>query len=290
MKRIARFVVIIIVCTLALCACSNKSNSSILIAGISEGNSFISSDQVDIDLSYAFEKKSLVNSFEYEIDNEIVFGSYVKTLLSPYYNCNADVYNITTIDGKEIEFRVNQRTNKVVAYMIAYRDGCKTTSNKSYEECLQIAKQKLFEFDSGEYVQVFKETHLKAVHIPECGDVFSYFFRKEYNGKQTTILVQVDVNTNGTVVQVNATDINEFDNEDVLVLNNYSQNDNLVIEEVRRRVAFKLKNEEIENVSFEIKDSLYCKLEDGNMYILYDILIKSAGSDEYDYVRVLKKL
>ena len=252
MKRIARFVVIIIVCTLALCACSNKSNSSILIAGISEGNSFISSDQVDIDLSYAFEKKSLVNSFEYEIDNEIVFGSYVKTLLSPYYNCNADVYNITTIDGKEIEFRVNQRTNKVVAYMIAYRDGCKTTSNKSYEECLQIAKQKLFEFDSGEYVQVFKETHLKAVHIPECGDVFSYFFRKEYNGKQTTILV--------------------------------------VIEEVRRRVAFKLKNEEIENVSFEIKDSLYCKLEDGNMYILYDILIKSAGSDEYDYVRVLKKL
>ena len=40
----------------------------------------------------------------------------------------------------------------------------------------------------------------------------------------------------------------------------------------------------------EIKDSLYCKLEDGNMYILYDILIKSAGSDEYDYVRVLKKL
>ena len=61
MKRIARFVVIIIVCTLALCACSNKSNSSILIAGISEGNSFISSDQVDIDLSYAFEKKSLVN-------------------------------------------------------------------------------------------------------------------------------------------------------------------------------------------------------------------------------------
>ena len=46
----------------------------------------------------------------------------------------------------------------------------------------------------------------------------------------------------------------------------------------------------VSNVCFEIKDSLYCKLKDGNMYILYGILIKSAGSDEYDYVRVLKKL
>ena len=57
MKKITKLVIIVIACFITACACSKKSNSSILIAGISEGNSFISSSQIDIDLSNVYEKR-----------------------------------------------------------------------------------------------------------------------------------------------------------------------------------------------------------------------------------------
>ena len=62
-------------------------------------------------------------------------------LVSPYYNCDADIYTASGDKGKEIEFHVNRRKNKVVVYTLAYRNGYTTTQEKSYEECLQIAKE-----------------------------------------------------------------------------------------------------------------------------------------------------
>lgn len=287
MKRV--LIILITVCILSLCACS-KRKATMLVAGVSEGSHRFDSMNVDVDLSSKFIVLDALDSYEYELDNEKLICKYIKSSISPYYNCDTDIYSAIAVDGREVELRVNRNTKKVVAYMVAYREGYTTVQSKSYEECYQIAKSKLSEFDDEEYVQVFQDTHSKALYIPECGDVFSYYFRKEYNGIPTSVLVQIDVNTDGVVTQVNATEILEFDNEDKAYLKNYNQNESSLVEEIKNDFMELINDGKEANTHLEIQKSSFCKLKDGCIYIICEIAIEDKETKGFDYVRVLKRV
>ena len=161
MKK-AGSLIIALICMLCLFGCSGEK-STVLISGMAEGNTIIPSLNADLDLSAEIQELNAEKKYEYVLDNEVFYGEYSGTLVSPYYNCDADIYTASVDNGKEIEFFVNRSHNKVVVYTIAYRNGYTTTQDKSYEECFQIANNKLSEFDDGNFEQVFKETHLIAI-------------------------------------------------------------------------------------------------------------------------------
>ncbi len=285
-RAVTFLLAVALICTLCLYGCSEKK-STVLISGMAEGNTIIPSLNTDIDLSAEIQELNAEKKYEYVLDNEVFYGEYSGTLVSPYYNCDADIYIASGTNGKEIEFHVNRRKNKVVVYTLAYRNGYTTTQEKSYEECLQIAKEKLSEFDGGIFEQVFKETHMKAVYIPECGNTYSYYFRKMIDEKETNIIVQIDVNTDGLVVLVNASSIFEFDGNDESVIRAASKNVENLLEKVKNRLLSEVKNGNKENISFAIQRSSFCKLKDGNIYVLCEVEIRTVDTHKVDYVQVL---
>lgn len=288
MKK-AGLLIIALICTLCLYGCSEKK-STVLISGMAEGNIIIPSLKADIDLSSEFKELHAKRKYEYVLGNEVFYGEYFGSLVSPYYNCDADIYIASGTNGKEIEFHVNRRKNKVVVYTLAYRNGYTTTQERSYEECLQIAKEKLSEFDGGIFEQVFKETHMKAVYIPECGNTYSYYFRKMIDEKESNIIVQVDVNTDGLVVLINASAIFEFESNDEAVLRTASKNEEELLDEIKKRLLSEVESESKEKISFTIQRSSFCKLKDGNIYIMCEVEISAVDAPVVDYVQVLVRV
>ena len=87
------------VALICLYGCSEKK-STVLISGMAEGNTIIPSLNTDIDLSAEIQELNAEKKYEYVLDNEVFYGEYSGTLVSPYYNCDADIYIASGTNGK----------------------------------------------------------------------------------------------------------------------------------------------------------------------------------------------
>ena len=178
----------------------------------------------------------------------------------------------------------------MIYYKSGYESKCDENSKKSYEECLQIAQNKLQEFDEGTYKQVREEQSLTAIKESSYGEVFYFYFVKVIDDKESNIIAGITVNTDGLVIQLDVNLKYEFSDKDEVLVKNYTQTDEELLEEIKNRLVPELQCENMEDISFEIYKKTFCKLKDGDVYIECEVEISSAADEGSDYVRVLKQI
>ena len=290
MKRTSKYVgfsLLIVAFIMCMSACTGKKKS-IMITDFSSGG-VLSSITIDVHINDDYKKCDASNRLTIAMENEPITGTYEESSISTFYNLDTDYYETTGVDGKKIEFFINRKNKKLVGFFIFYRGEYETTNeNKSYEECFQIAKNKLQEFDDGDYVQIYKENHMKPVYDPSAGNVYSFYFNKLIGGKPTDIIVWIDVNTDGKVVVVDARQIYEFKNTDARTINSYVQDENSLIGEIKERLLSETPDKNREDLSFTLLEKKFCKLKDGRLGLLCDVEVASDESNYKDYVQVLK--
>jgi hypothetical protein len=278
---------LIFVCLCLLFSCTQKKD--FLVVGYTEGASFYSSISNDIDLSN--ERKVLdvdARTYETVINGERIVGQYEATFITPVCKCDADIYRGFASDGAEVSFWINRETKKTVLYSIRYPDGYRTkTDDRSYDDCLQIAKEVLASYDKdGQYTQQPSNTGDKPTENESRGKVYSYYFVKTALEKKTNIIVTIKVNTDGFVVEFNAQFEPSMDKNDIECLKTYVPDQEIDIK-IKDEVLSLLKTELRDNADISNRDATYFKLNDGHLYVQYDVEIKIGVCD---YIRLLQQI
>jgi len=286
-NKYAGFSLLIVAFIMCLSACAGK-RKSIMIVDFTSCR-VLSSIKIDAHIVDDIETREAPESFTTTLENETITGTYTHSYKSPFYNTDTDIYRVAGTDGKEIEFSINRKNKKLVGFYIFYREEYETTNeNKSYEECFQIAKNKLQEFDDGDYVQIYKENRMKPVYNPSAGNVYSFYFNKLIGGKATDIVVWIEVNTDGKVMFADASRIYELKDTDARTINSYVQEENALIDEIKERLLSETSDKNREDLSFTLLEKKFCKLKDGKIGLLCDVEVASDESNYKDYVQVLK--
>jgi len=152
----------------------------------------------------------------------------------------------------------------------------------SYDDCLQIAEKYVKEHDKiGTYEQVFFDGYKKVYHDKVKGDIYSFQFVKKADDKKTVAQMNLKITTAGIITLANSTEQFTLDEKDIEWLKSYKFDPEKMPKDVKEKIVGELKDKE--DVILSVHDYSFAKLEDGHIYIIYDIEIKK--SDDYDINR-----
>ena len=288
MKK-ALVIILTIAFGLLLCACAGKKYK-VLVSGIAEGGVYSADASVEYELQNEFKQIGDVDRvYEAVINGETYSGKYVETLISPYYRCDADIYLSTDDSGREVEFRINRASNELTGYSFAYRNGYAIRSDdRSYEDCYQIALEELARrLNVDEYEPTMHEEHQKVAHVPECGNIYSFYFVRMMNGMKSNVIVWINVNTDGIVCLFSAVEAPSLDDPEDCIAFIEAMDDAEIRESIDKKIASIYDSYDHDKLHWTVDKQLVSKLRSGKPCIQYLIDISIEGYDEPEHLSLL---
>lgn len=251
-----------------LCSCSSKKGG-LLLSGVSENGLVSITYKNEILLSSNnYEDRNLAETtYSINLYGEEYTGVYYDTIIFPYYRCAVDYYEYRENNRLVLLFGINRFTKHLVYFLFGDNYPCDTDKNtgKSYEECRQIAIQKLYEYESD---IVFTE---KEVQDDYLKNVYQFMFVKTIDGVETSARLIVSVNTDGVIVMVDSDNMSSFINIGPKVDRLKNIDESNLNEQIESKLSEILEGENYEK--WEIYNRTLHILKDGSPCIEYDIRV-----------------
>ncbi len=271
-KLLLRFLQVLLICSFVLlvfCSCNNKKGD-LLLSGISESGLVSITNKNEILLSSNnYEDRNLAETtYNINLYGEEYTGIYQRTIIYPYYRCAVDKYECWE-DGRFIlSFLINRYSKQLMSFRFSVDNYyCATDKNtgKSYEECRQIAIQKLYEYDRD---SVFTE---KEVQDDYLKNIYKFMFVKTIDGVESSARIIVSVNTDGVIVRFDTTTMPSFNNIETKEQRLKNIDESNLNEQIESKLSEILKGENYEK--WEIYNRTLHILKDGSPCIEYDIRV-----------------
>jgi hypothetical protein len=249
---------------------------------------------IDLSLSSSVVPELIESELVYDIMGTSLTGTYGRTHSSPYYNGTGHYYGGITDSGVEFVIAINSETGNLHDFY--YRSGLKNGYDVSVledldkpilteSECQKIAEKFFYnEMNAkGNY-------HVTVEHrdIPEFANgLYEIKFVRTVDHIKTDEYVWFEITERGRIISVYTKALGSMDN---IMIPDYDE------EEVINAVEYKLSNMyqrfiQTHTVSYEIADRRLTRLQDGKLYLQYQLEITIFTSEgepfAYDHAELL---
>ncbi|MBO5024488.1 MAG: hypothetical protein J6D11_09340 [Clostridia bacterium] len=256
-KLISLILAFVLVLLVASCG---KKPYTVLEVGGADSRSVANHDS-DIVLKIKSEKDLKLNKNKtFELNSKSYDVEYRDTMKTYFFNGEIDFY-----ESKEVSIGVNKKTGNIDQYSFlgAYVLGTEGTE-KSYDECLEIAKKYLGKAVSD--VENYAVTNYRYLEIPEYKAVYSFEFARFVNGVKTSDSAFVGVTVYGDVISHTYQNLGGMKDAPVP--------SEAEMAEIRANVYQKLEDiyggiKAEYDVEYSTKDVVLSRLEDGKYAIEY---------------------
>lgn len=283
MKRTLSILLLLVFC-FAFCSCSAKPR--ILLTGLSESGGLISVGGPEMDLQYDFREIGNKNrTHDITIDGKIYTGKYVNTCVSPFYKCDADVYEYRDEEGSSIRFWINNASDEPVLYTIGYPEDLSLLQDrepKSFDECYQLALDELGKrLNAEEYVLRLPADDEMPLNDERRRGVYEFIFVKMIGSAETNAIVAITVIEHFGIFNFSAKEAPSID---------CSKDHSKVTEAMNDPNTQTLLNEKIgalysecdpDKLSWTVINQTIVKLRSGKEGVQYDILVSSGNHESY---------
>ena len=290
MKRIL-YITLSIVMTLSFSACS-LGKDHVLITGFGDGGNYESDRTVEYYLLNEIKqvgKKS--RTYDVEIGGTVYTGNYVETVISPYYKCDADVFEYSDNNGFHVYFWINRSSKELVMYTLGYLRGFEVlsdTETKTYDECYQIALDELgSRLNIEDYYPYKTEDSLKPFHDADSGDVYEFLFIKKVNSVDTNIIISFSISANGAYRSYSAglsPSIDCSKDHSAAIEAYYSERSLELLDEKIRSIY---SDQDQDKLTWDISSKYISKLRSGRECVQFEIRVYPEGDTKKDSLLLL---
>ena len=263
---------------------SNDNNNSI----------FYHSSDIDLSLKTSTVPELKENELVYNIMGTSLTSRYGSTFSTPYYNGIGNYYSGVTDSGVEFVMAVNSETGKLhdFYYRSRLENGYDVSVLDDFDkpiltetECQKIAEKFFYN-----EMKAIGNYHITVQHraIPEYANgIYVIKFERTVDNMKTDEYVSFDITERGRIISLYT---NMFGSMDGIIIPDYDE------AKVIDAVEYKLSNIyqkviQTHTVSYEIADMRLTRLQDGKLYLKYQLEIMISTSDgdffAYDHTNLL---
>ena len=264
-----------------LFAVSCGANKKVLVLQLPEGGSYNGSASVELDLSDKTETdENAVKTKELYIDGLTYTGEYRHTKISPFYECDTEVYHIDAANGFYCDCEISKTTGLATSYTFGYGNGYKTVSGaKTYEQCYETALSTAKRVcGNGEYVLLEDKSTKTPVNSPEHGDGYEFCFLRMIGEYKTNVVVTVGVNTDGWAYKIDSGANASY--ASIAAERWFMDRQKDVMDDINKKMKSLYKPSG--KLVWIIEDSCFVKLKDGTLGSIYyiNVHLEESGRTE----------
>ncbi len=245
--------------TLIVASCGKKPYTVLEVGGADFHS--VANHDYDIVLEIKSEKDLKLNKNKtFEVNGKSYDVEYRNTMKTYFFNGEIDFY-----ESNEVSIGVNKKTGNIDKYSFlgTYVLGAEGTE-KSYDECLEIAKKYLGKAVSDS--EIYAVADYRYLEIPEYKAVYSFEFARFVNGVKTSDSAFVGVTVYGDVISHTYQNLGGMKDAPVP--------SEAEMAEIRENVYQKLEDiyggiKSEYDVEYSTKDVVLSRLEDGKYAIEY---------------------